>query len=42
MDIPLLAFYASLVHNAGKAGNATRKPTLLYAFAEMQGLAAFQ
>lgn len=42
MDIPLLAFHASLVHNAGKAGNATRKPTLLYAFAEMQGLAAFQ
>ncbi len=42
MDITLSAFHASFVHHAGKAGLQYIKPTLLYASAEMQGLAAFQ
>ena len=41
-DTPLSAFHVSLVHSAGKAGRQHIKPTLLYAFAELQGLAAFQ
>ena len=42
MDIPILAFHASFVRDAGKAGTQHIKQTLLYACAEMQGLAAFQ
>ena len=41
-DTPFVASHASFVHNTGKAGTQYIKPTLLYAYAEMQGLAAFQ